>query len=278
MADIHPTDSHASDGEDMREILATFEQILEIMPDDRGALEAASQAALQCGEGEKARTYRFRLADLLEAAGEESELAGLAEAIRLDDDPRSQEWIRTYDERTGHAAASAAHAAASAPPGTARPSAETKISEEIDIAWKLYDEGQISQEDYSTLVRELTETPHTNKDDIVSVLHALEATSHRHLDEILGFMARSSRTPYISLSAFTMRPELAPILPFDFIQARGALVFDTLSEDLLVAVLNPFSESLRHELHARTGKSCHFYLVRASEFDLAFRKLRESQD
>ena len=278
MADTNPTNPSASDGEDMRDILATFEQILEIMPDDRGALEAASQAALQCGEMEKACTYRLHLADLLEAAGETSELEGLTEAIRLDADPRAQEWIQAYDLRTGHATAAAAEASARDDVQITHQPAESNISEEIDIAWKLYDEGQISQEDYSTLVRELTETPHTNKDEIVSVLHALEATNHRNLDEILSFMSRTSRLPYLSLSAFTMRPELVPLLPSDFIQARGALVFDMLSDDLLVAVLNPFSESLRREVQARTGKSCHFYLVRAAEFDLAFRKLKESQE
>lgn len=272
----NPSDQNIPpDGDDMHEILATFEQILEIMPDDRGALEAASQAALQCGEAAKARRYRLRLADLLLANGDNAELAGLAETIRLDDDPLSQEWIRAYDERTGHMEHAEKELIAP-PPSTAKhPPAKPNISEEIDIAWKLYDDGQISQEDYSTLVRELTETPHTNMDETISVLHALEATNHRSLTDILGFLARTSRIPYISLTAFTMRPELLPWLPMDFIRARGALVFDTLSTELLVAVLNPFSESLRREVQARTGKACHFYLVRAAEFDLAVRKLKE---
>jgi hypothetical protein len=40
-------------------------------------------------------------------------------------------------------------------------------------------------------------------------------------------------------------------------------------------VLNPFDAGLRALIERETGRTCHFYLVRASEFEEALKRLRE---
>ncbi len=262
-------------GEDMRHILRTFEQILEIMPNDRSTLQAAEQAAQQCGDVEKALTYRLRLADQLAAEGDEEALAALVEALRVDRDPRARSWVASYDMRTRAAQQATADKAPSASPHKA---AAVNISEEIDLAWKLFENGELSQEDYATLVSDLTESSTDNSNETVSVLHVLEATNHQKLDKILAYLAENTRLPYISLACFTPRAELIPILSPDFCRSRGALVFEMLCNEPLVALLNPVSESLRKDVEEQTGRRCHFFLTRASEFENALTQMLQAAE
>ncbi len=259
-------------GDDVRHILRTFQDILEIMPDDRGALHAAAQAADQCGEDEEALGYRLRLGEVLTAEGDEELLAELAEELRGHSDPRAQAWVTAYDEKR--------RTAYTPPPDVdLSDRAEADLTAEMDLAWRLFDEGELSQEDYNVLVGELTRISESGRsDEPVALLHALEATNNRRLDDTLAHLSLSFRMPYVSLSGFTMRAELQPFLPLNFIMRRGALVFDTLSTELLVAILNPLNEQLRQDVEQQTGRDCHFYLTRASEFTAAFEQLKQSTE
>ena len=74
-----------------------------------------------------------------------------------------------------------------------------------------------------------------------------------------------------------MRAELAHLLPEAFMVGRGAIVFEMLGREYLVAVLNPFNQSLRADVQQLCGRPCHFYLTKASEFDNALARLKEAQ-
>ncbi len=260
----------------MREILETFEQILEIMPDDRDTLEAAEQAAMQCGDGEKVLKYRLKLAEVVSAAGDQAAMAGLVERLRELDDPRAREWVTAHEGSDAAETAPAQPPVITPPKATAPDLSASAINDEIDLAWKLFEDNLISQQDYSTLVQDLTESSSRNEGDTVSVLHALEATHHKDLDQIIAKLSESSRLPYLSMGTFTIRPELLPLLDLSFVRRRGALVFEVLSQDLLVAILNPFSKQLRQDVETLTGRRCHFFLTKASEFDVAVNQLIEN--
>ena len=66
------------------------------------------------------------------------------------------------------------------------------------------------------------------------------------------------------------------MLPPEIMGHWGALVFDTLGPDLLVALLNPFDQVLRSEVTALTGRVCHFYLVSAPDYDKALANIRKT--
>ena len=268
--------------EEERSALQTFERILEIMPDDRGALEAAILAAQACGEPEIALTHRLHLADILL---DENNLKALSEHVaflREDGNPRAQAWVEAFDSGNGIpstlsdadiARAQQVRAPAAAPRNT------FNISDEIDLAWKLFEHHEISQEEYAALVRDLTEMSASHNGGTVSVLHTLEASQHKSQERILSFLAQEAEetgSPFISLSCFTMRSELAHLLPIDFIMNRGAIVFETLGREKLVALLNPFNQSLRTDVQQLCGSPCHFFLARASEFDNAVVRLKEA--
>ena len=48
---------------------------------------------------------------------------------------------------------------------------------------------------------------------------------------------------------------------------RGAIVFELMGRDALVAILNPYDAELRKEVESITGKECHFYMVAAESYD-----------
>ena len=255
-----------------RQTLQTFEQILEVMPDDRSTLEAALMAAHHCGEEEKALTYRLRLADCLLAEGDQEELDTILTVLRESEDARVKEWLLRYEQRDQQV-----HAKASGVlPKDTDDSIQSSVSDEMDLAWHLHEHGHLTQEEYANVVRDLTETS-SHKQEVVSILHTLEATQHKNLDSILDYLTQVGRTPYISLAHFDLRAECAQFLSGDYIRHRAALVFDLIGKELLVAVLNPLNEALRADVEKRTGRHCHFYLTRASEFETAMHKLLEAQ-
>lgn len=278
MADKNIPTSQDQDREQAVQALRTFEHILEIMPDDHGTLEAVIMAAEQCGEVEKALGYRMRLVDLLRELGDSETAAPHIDVLRTAPDPRARTWIAAHDmsERVS-AVAPDASAQEAANPFEA-PRFTVDISSEIDLAWKLMEQELISQEDYASLVRDLTEMSAGKQVATVSLLHALESSHHKGLENILAHMAKAARVPYISLACFTMRSELRKFLEDDFIVHHGVLVFDTMGRELLVAILNPLNEHARALVQRTAGRPCHFYLVRASEFEEAHKRLRETTE
>ena len=48
---------------------------------------------------------------------------------------------------------------------------------------------------------------------------------------------------------------------------RGAIVFELMGRDALVAILNPYDTELRKDVESITGKKCHFYMVSAESYD-----------
>lgn len=256
-----------------QQTLKAFEQILEVMPNDRETLEAALMTAHHCGEEEKALGYRLRLADCLVADNDEVELAPILDLLRASEDPRAKEWVALYDqkEESGHSSEMHVQLIEDDQP------IQVSVSDEMDLAWKLFEHGDLTQDEYASVVRDLTELSTSENKETISVLHALEATHHKNLERILDYLSEATRTPYISLACFDLRAECAQFLSAAFIRHRGALVFDLMGTDLLVAVLNPLNKRLRADIEDKTGHHCHFYLTRASEFETAMHKLIATQ-
>jgi len=150
------------------------------------------------------------------------------------------------------------------------------ITDEIDLAFRLQEQGLLTDEEYASLVKDLSEMASSKHREPVSVLHALESRHHKNLESILTYIAQTARAPYISLACFAMRAELLPILPEEFIISHGALPFETLGREVLVAVMNPLSPGIKSDIEKKTGQPCHLFLARASEFEEARTRLRES--
>ncbi len=260
--------------EDLTDSIAMLEQILEVMPQDLMALRALYNAYSQRGCSEQAFEYLGMLANVA-CSGNDSETAefiakqlpGFEEefpsevAVQL---TRLQAVVGSVD---GQSAVVSEEKPAST-------TTDAEIGEELALAWKLYEENQLSQEEYSSVLHDLTEVSSKEVDVPVSVLHVLNDRSFSKMNRIMNHMSSRSGVPCVSLLNFELSEQMTEVLPLEVAVRDGALPFDFFGNDLLVAVLNPFNNILIDKVEKASGHRCHTYLVSAEEYDIALGKLR----
>ncbi len=253
-------------------VVEAFEQILEVMPDDRATLEALHDACLSQGQTQKALKYLLRLADLVQIDGEPEVLTNvliklhhlgnthpeaLEKAIAIETqrgESRIYESVTSKETRSAHA--------------------RIDIGHEISLAWMLAENGKISEEEYTQITNDMTELSGHNKDVPVSVLHAIHDRKLPQEEDILAYLSDKGQSPIIKLSSFDVQPDVFNILPVEFMTRRGALTFDRIGDELMVAILNPFDESTKNEVREIAKADCHFFLVGASEYDRTLTKMK----
>lgn len=270
--------------------ITAFEQILEAMPTDRASLEALSHAYEQIGDLTKAKEYFVRLANVLLEEGDSDSaralLVRLAPFAAEDDDVL--ELMSQIEAVSGGAVVdSAIDDAVSLPeenlPVTEKPKARKNVSvstafnmsEELAMAWNLMEANEITQEEYASVVQDLTEMSAGDSVATISVLHVLEARGFKTLDRIIAYLVDQCSVPFVSLSNFDLMTDPAVLLPIDFVVRRGALIFELVGHDALAVVMNPFDKQLRKDVELLADRKCHFYLTMPSEFDRAAEKAAE---
>jgi len=269
---------HISD-RNLADSIAMLEQILEVMPQDADALKALYSAYQRVGQVSKAFEFLNRIievytsgndASLIPFIKEEleqfetqypSEVAAQTARLRLVSDSGSREVgvqasARNVRETKGAVAK------------------EADISEELALAWRLYEENQLSQEEYSSVLHDLTEVSSKDVDVPISVLHVLNDRGFTQMNRIMNYLSSRSGTPCISLARFELSEEIAGALPMDMAAHDGALPFAYMGNDLLVAVLNPFNNMLVDKIESESGNRCHTYLVESEDYDAALERMR----
>jgi hypothetical protein len=150
------------------------------------------------------------------------------------------------------------------------------ITREVSLAWDLMQAGELSSDDYSAVVHDLSESSSKRIDVPVSVLHALHDRGYKGYEKIMAYMSRASGVPIVPLSGFEVLPAAYSQMPTDFMTQRGAVVFEVMGPDCLVAVLNPFDKDLQGDVKKALGKRCHFYLVSSSDYDVCLANIRKA--
>ena len=136
------------------------------------------------------------------------------------------------------------------------------------LAWELFQDGQFSQEEYSNVLRDLTEMSSRAEASVpVTVLHILHDRNFSRFERLMTHLCQKSGVPIIPLSQFEEREEFREVLPLDFISRHGALPFAQVGDDLLLAVLNPQDKELIRQAGELSGRHCHAYLVSPQEYD-----------
>ncbi len=274
----------------MWETVAFFEQMLQTMPDDRVSLEVLAQAYEHAGDIARACDYLVRLADVI--VHEEDREAARTLHTRLAEhagNPRVTEaltrlniLITTLPKHPTrlNAASGTGDKVPASPLDAARLVHDQGyrrqiVSQELDLAWMLHEQLLINEDQYTKLVDDLAELSASTIPAPISILHLFHDRQLPNLDQALGFLAEKSGLPLLPLGGFDPQPDAYLLLPLDYLIVKGVIPFECMSQDLLVAVLNPIAESLRQELSTVTGRTCHFYLVQPSAFDLAIEKIRK---
>ena len=268
--------------ENLANSIAMLEQILEVMPQDADALRAVYSAYRKVGQDKEAFDYLCRIIDVYISSGNEdlhlfiqTELDHYESQFPSEVAAQS-ERIGTKDDTPVHGAGDAVETvdvSNQTVPGMPGKQ-DTDISEEIALAWRLYEDNQISQEEYSSVLHDLTEVSSKELDVPVSVLHVLHDRGFTQMNRIMNYMSTRSGVPCINLSGYEISEEVAMALPLEVSAHDGALPFAFMGENLLVAVLNPFNNMLVEKSESAFGNRCRTFLVEPEDYDLTLVRLR----
>lgn len=260
--------------------IAAFEQILEAMPNDRASLDALANAYEQVGDHTRAKDYLVRLGNAIIQDRDIEAGKGIVEKVEIyaeHDDNARQLLAKMKDflsaQKESLAAVKAESQLKHAKAGAADVRSNFNMADELSFAWNLLEAGELTQEEYASVVQDLTEMSASDSNATISVLHVLEARAFKSLEKIAGFVSRECLAPIISLSSFEIQSAIVSMLPMDFMVRRGAIVFELLGNNALVVVMNPYNKQLRQDIEAVTGKKCHFFMALSSDFDQAIAKL-----
>lgn len=259
-------------------VISAFEQILQAMPSDRVALETLAEAYEKIGDRAHALEYLVRLARVVVEEADRGAAPGLMEKLKKygASDTEVQQATQALQRLLSQRAAQPAEAEAAEAAAARRRRRAVDITPELTLAWNLLQAEEISQDDYNTIVQDLTESTTKQIGVPITVLHVLEDRQFKNAAKIMAFLAKESGLPIIPLSRFEISLEAFNLLPAGFSAQRGALVFGKIGHEPMVALLNPYDTDLRAEVERLTGSKCHFFLVPASEYDAALKKMQEA--
>lgn len=265
----NPSDTEA----EILNAIAAFEKILEALPSDRISLETLADAYEKVGDRVRAQDYLLRLANVLIEENDEDAARDLLRKIRDGDqnDPQIQSIITRIENMEPEKVR--AVVMDKAEPATLRAS---NISAEISFAWNLRQAQKLSQEEYSSVVQDLTEHSSKSVNVTITTLHVLNDRHFPGLNDIMAFASNACNTPIISLASFELMPECLALLSLEFSIRRGAIIFELMGNDALVAMLNPYDEQLAMDIEDLTGKPAYLYLVTPADFDAAIDKIKQA--
>lgn len=269
------------DGRPIADAIALFEGILQTSPDDQVALEALSLAYEQTGNPPLARATLLRLAQVIIRKNALDAAPAVIARLRplIENDFDALEAMRSLEALVADRVTGTQPAA-----GTPAPSAPAKrrsgvalrrqlLRREMDLAWKLLEAQELTQEEYATLVEDLSRLVTDERQVTISLLHALADRAFPGLDRVMRYLARTSKIPFLALESFDLQPPTFARESLDDLLRQAALPFGEIGGEALVALLSPLDRDLRQELSAQLGVQCHFYLVTPEAFDAAAKKL-----
>jgi hypothetical protein len=267
--------------------IATFEQIVETLPNDRVSLEALSSAYEQVGDLARARDYLVRLVNVLVDAGDH-EAAGLFQERLLlhaatDPEAKAAETRLEALLVSGKPAPREFDLTGELSVGTTGKQEEvdlrsSHVAAELSYAWSLFQADQLTQEEYAQVAQDLSEVSASNAAVTVSVLHVLHDRASRNLDRVLAYSAQDAAMPVIPLILFEVPEATMDLLPADFIVRYGVMVFALLGNDALVIILNPQNKALKKKVEQMLNRRCHFYLATPADFDALLEKRKKPEN
>ncbi|MDD3276255.1 MAG: hypothetical protein PHP93_04300 [Kiritimatiellales bacterium] len=260
--------------EELQQTADMLEQILEVMPDDLFTLRSLYETLLKLEQPEEALACLKRLDDGARAAQNSALIAFVINQYEsiVEHLPELNKRIERLQE--SQMVADLLNVPAS---GSKKPDARKGgVESEMALAWELFQDEQLSQEEYSNVLHDITEMSSQEVSVPVTVLHILHDRNFSRFERLMTHLCQKSGVPIIALSQFDEREELRETLPLDFISRHGALPFAKVGDELLLAVLNPMDKDLIATAGALAGTRCHPYLVSPQEYDQRLAQIRKA--
>ncbi|MBN2702693.1 MAG: hypothetical protein JXR23_00640 [Pontiellaceae bacterium] len=250
--------------------ISMLKQILEVMPHDIEAMEAIYKAYRNAGDDDNAFAYLKRLVDVSIEDRDTDAFGYIRNELKdyADKNPGAVSFLLERMEVYESLEEGELREETVDLPG------EQDLGDEFALVWRLYEEGQLDQEEYLSVLHDLMDVSGREMEVPCSVLHVLNDSGFAQMNRIMNYLSARSGVPCISLSNFEVSGDVIGILPHKYRAHKGAFVFGRLGKDLLVAVLNPFNHRLEEEIETESGQRCHTFLVEPSDYDLALDRIR----
>ncbi len=254
--------------EQLEQVVEALEQILEIMPEDYVTLHTLYETFIKLEQPKKAFEYLARLADFaIRSKNEEGVLFALQQYDELGElgpegDGQKAQLRALQAEREGISG----HGSSSKRKETTAQGSQN-LEAEMALAWDLFQDEQLAEEEYSNVLHDLTEMSSRTIRVPLTVLHVLHDRQFSRFERLMSYLCTKSGVPIIALSSFEENKKVQDALPLAFLTQRGVLPFAVIADDILVAVLNPFDKMLIREAEQAAKKRCHPYLVSPEEYD-----------
>jgi len=243
-----------------------LQQILEVMPSDIPTMRTLYNTHLQMGSLESALGTLVRIEKAANSVNDAEAISFVLEQYASVEDisPEIKEQTARLREMQGIAVSEEDPRSV----GVSREEFGTvSLESEMSLAWDLLQDEQLTEEEYSEVVGDLSEMMSKDVGVPVTLLHVLNDRNFSRFERLMAHLSEKANIPILSLESFEENEEAAQGLSLEFSSSRGALSFGFVGENLLVAMLNPFDQELLSEAKQRSGRTCHAFLVSPYEYD-----------
>ena len=248
----------------LKEGIAYFEKMLQVMPDDRVTLRFLCVAYGQIGEPVKQRRALVSLAGVLLKEKDLEEADKLVEQLEKYQEPDARAAVLRI--RAAH------HVQAEQPPqpsgedpthaaGKTTTAVYMAIKAEKKLVRHLAERKVLDESMSDTLQDNLTAMADVPGCFLVSALDVIDKDGGVDVEKAMASLADEMGAPPIPLESFPISVELSQMIPDSTIRVRGVLPFAKMGGTLLVATLNPFDADLRQHVESATGCQCKFFLA-----------------
>ena len=245
--------------------ISYFEEVLQLVPNDRSALEFLAVAYEQLGRRDKRSHVVARLTDVLIAENDTECLKNIKPTLVEINTPETLCALQKIDlalENNQKTAASTSHAQV---PPTDR---LATIKAEMELRNYLQSHRIVSDETAKIVESSLYDLLSRQDSVLMSALAFVKNENPAECEAALAALADAFHLPPIPLAASLAANKSLPSLP-DKLVHRGVRPFAELGDTLLVAILNPLDDQLRKDITTAAGKPCQFFLADPSEMEVA---------
>lgn len=264
----------------LEQMVETLEQILEVMPEDLSTLQTLYETYIKLEKPQEAFEYLDKIADFaVRSQHEEAVRFALQQYQALGDAGPEIEGRKAQLQVLLAGDASVVETIGETPEvkETGSDVGAQDLEAEMALAWDLFQDEQLTQEEYSNVLHDLTEMSSRAVGVPVTVLHVLHDRQFSRFERLITHLCEKSEVPIVSLSSYEENEDLRSVLPEEFPGKRGVLPFASVGDDLLVAVLNPFDKTRLRSAESESGRACHPYLVAPDDYDRRLDQLRKAE-
>lgn len=267
--------------ENLEQTAIMLEQILEVMPDDLFTLRALYETSLKLEQPERAFGTLTKLDDLSRST-QNAEMIDFVlnqyASIAGDSSDVQGRIMRLEEMKNVVGLLDAQNVSAARPQqeGSVPAAGNGRLDAEMALAWDLFQDEQLTQEEYSNVLHDLTEMSSHQMGVPVTVLHILHDRQFSRFERLMTHLCQKQNVPIMALSQFEDNEEVSQQLPLDFTSRNGVIPFAKVGSDLLVGILNPLDKELLDEAEALSGLRCHPYLVAPEEYDRQLSKVKSA--